>query len=215
MTDHPLRAANHRRLGRLLPHRQANGTQTPPCATACEQRPSFLIILMNEPAYPVLILLSKGYPDHPDRLSTRYSPVRHFTRPRRTFLVRLACVKHAASVRSEPGSNSPVIYPDQSLKLKLKKSRIGLLQINRRLSFPLNRLCIGPPYCCSVFKDQISAHHLRSEALRIAAVIAILTRLCFKVKLYFFAIIFLFFSHPDFKVKSAVNVEAVRCGSPL
>jgi hypothetical protein len=26
------------------------------------------------------------------------------------FLVRLACVKHAASVRSEPGSNSPVIF---------------------------------------------------------------------------------------------------------
>jgi len=25
-----------------------------------------------------------------------------------TFLARLACVRHAASVRSEPGSNSPV-----------------------------------------------------------------------------------------------------------
>ena len=29
--------------------------------------------------------------------------------PKDVFLVRLACVKHAASVRSEPGSNSPVI----------------------------------------------------------------------------------------------------------
>ena len=28
--------------------------------------------------------------------------------PEGTFLVRLACVKHAASVRSEPESNSPV-----------------------------------------------------------------------------------------------------------
>ena len=37
-----------------------------------------------------------------------YSPVRHSTHSRRSFLVRLACVKHAASVRSEPGSNSNV-----------------------------------------------------------------------------------------------------------
>ena len=29
-------------------------------------------------------------------------------RPKANFLVRLACVRHAASVRSEPGSNSPV-----------------------------------------------------------------------------------------------------------
>ncbi len=35
-----------------------------------------------------------------------YSPVRRFTCPRRDFHARLACVKHAASVRSEPGSNS-------------------------------------------------------------------------------------------------------------
>ena len=34
--------------------------------------------------------------------------MRHFTRPRRNFHVRLACVRHAASVQSEPESNSPV-----------------------------------------------------------------------------------------------------------
>ena len=38
---------------------------------------------------------------------TCYSPFRHFTRVRRRFLVRLACLIHAASVHSEPGSNSP------------------------------------------------------------------------------------------------------------
>lgn len=37
-----------------------------------------------------------------------YSPVRHFTHPRRNFLVRLACLRHAASVHSEPESNSHV-----------------------------------------------------------------------------------------------------------
>ena len=49
-----------------------------------------------------------GYPELKGRLPTRYSPVRQFTRSRRNFLLRLACVKHAASVRPEPGSNSPL-----------------------------------------------------------------------------------------------------------
>ena len=40
-------------------------------------------------------------------MPTCYSPVRRCTHPRRGFLARLACVKHAASVRPEPGSNSP------------------------------------------------------------------------------------------------------------
>ena len=35
------------------------------------------------------------------------APLYYF--PEGKFLVRLACVRHAASVRSEPGSNSPVI----------------------------------------------------------------------------------------------------------
>jgi hypothetical protein len=35
-----------------------------------------------------------------------YSPVCRFTHSRRNFHARLACVRHAASVRSEPGSNS-------------------------------------------------------------------------------------------------------------
>ena len=41
------------------------------------------------------------------RFLTCYSPFRHFTRGRSRFLVRLACLIHAASVHSEPGSNSP------------------------------------------------------------------------------------------------------------
>ena len=58
-------------------------------------------------AYGVLARISPGYPPQKGRSPTCYSPVRHFTRPRRDFLVQLACVRHAASVRSEPGSNSP------------------------------------------------------------------------------------------------------------
>ena len=59
--------------------------------------------------YSVLAHLSMSYSQLRGRLSTRYSPVRHFTQVRRPFLVRLACVRHAASVCSEPGSNSPVL----------------------------------------------------------------------------------------------------------
>src|SRR5215470_1509416 len=59
-------------------------------------------------SYPVLAHLSVGYPGLGGRLPTCYSPVRRFTRGLLPFLARLACVRHAASVRSEPGSNSPV-----------------------------------------------------------------------------------------------------------
>ncbi len=70
------------------------------------QRPPFLHRYNG--TYSVLAVVSNCYPQLPGRSSTRYSPVRHFTRARRPFHVRLACVRHAASVQSEPESNSPV-----------------------------------------------------------------------------------------------------------
>ncbi len=107
MADHPLRPANHRSLGRPLPHLLANGTQTPLRAVAYSEA-TFPCKTYEKQEYPVLVHLSAYYSRREDRLSTRYSPVRHFTQDRSPFRVRLACVKHAASVRSEPGSNSPV-----------------------------------------------------------------------------------------------------------
>ena len=59
--------------------------------------------------YAVLASLSTGYSPPKGRLPTRYSPVRHSTQGRSPFRVRLACVRHAASVDSEPGSNSQSI----------------------------------------------------------------------------------------------------------
>jgi hypothetical protein len=53
--------------------------------------------------------ISPGFPElFPTRgqVVTCYSPGRHFTHGLLHFLVRLACVRHAASVDSEPGSNS-------------------------------------------------------------------------------------------------------------
>ena len=56
-------------------------------------------------------MVSHGYSPPRGRSPTCYSPVRHFP-PNASigFLVRLACVKHAASVHPEPGSNSPYNY---------------------------------------------------------------------------------------------------------
>ena len=62
----------------------------------------------NTGCHAVLALLSEGYPPLEGRSPTRYSPVCHSTHPLRDFRVRLACVRHAASVDSEPGSNSQV-----------------------------------------------------------------------------------------------------------
>ena len=61
---------------------------------------------MTRRYYAVLAKVSLSYPPLLGRLVTCYSPVRHFTHGLLHFLVRLACVRHAASVDSEPGSNS-------------------------------------------------------------------------------------------------------------
>ena len=57
--------------------------------------------------YSVLDPVSRAYPRVQGRLSTCYSPVRRSCTPK-GLTARLACVKHAASVRPEPGSNSPL-----------------------------------------------------------------------------------------------------------
>ena len=107
MAGRPLRPATDRRLGGPLPRQQANQTRihlTPP-----EFFTPYHAVLC---AYAVLAAVSNCYPPVWGRLPTRYSPVRHSvtkTFIRRIMLkcfVRLACVKHAASVHPEPGSNS-------------------------------------------------------------------------------------------------------------
>jgi hypothetical protein len=67
-------------------------------------------------SYAVLARVSPGCSPLPGRLPTCYSPVRRSTRSRSPFRARLACVRHAASVHSEPGSNSPV----ESLNIRLE-----------------------------------------------------------------------------------------------
>ena len=61
--------------------------------------------------YSVLAIVSDRYPHLTGRLPTCYSPVRRSSIPKDES-ARLACIRHAASVRPEPGSNSPIrIFP--------------------------------------------------------------------------------------------------------
>ena len=95
-----------RRLGRPLPHQLPNPTRAHPVPP--EFFAPYHAVLC---AYAVLAAVSSCCPPVQGRLPTRYSPVRHsvFRNPPKSHpksLVRLACVKHAASVHPEPGSNS-------------------------------------------------------------------------------------------------------------
>ncbi len=111
MADHPLRPATDRRLGRPLPHQLANPTSAAPKAQglAIPCFPAHRICGISV-TFATLSPTSGYVPMH-------YSPVRHSPSGASTHAaVRLACVRHAASVQSEPGSNSSVQF---LLKLSL------------------------------------------------------------------------------------------------
>src|SRR5688572_28083039 len=72
--------------------------------------PALVSRSLNPERHAVLAFLSERYPPLEGRSPTCYSPVCHSTQGRSPFRVRLACVRHAASVDSEPGSNSHVKF---------------------------------------------------------------------------------------------------------
>src|SRR5262245_33987045 len=84
----------------------------------------------NTGCHAVLALLSEGYPPLEGRSPTRYSPVCHSTDPLRDFRVRLACVRHAASVDSEPGSNSHVKFAGPAFPTARMRARQVLPERN-------------------------------------------------------------------------------------
>ena len=107
MAVHPLRPATDRRLGGPLPRQQANQTRDHlsahkalvargcPLATSCGISSRFQLLSPTERQVSHALL-------------TR-SPLNLTSIGRSRFPlspVRLACVRHAASVRPEPGSNS-------------------------------------------------------------------------------------------------------------
>lgn len=100
VADHPLKPAIDRRLGRPLPHQLSNLTRAH--LTVINLSPEGR--MRYQPSFPMVV--------------PRCQVGSHalLTRPplptsRRMLLARLACIKPAASVRSEPGSNSHVNLP--------------------------------------------------------------------------------------------------------
>ena len=103
MADHPLRPATDRRLGRPLPYQLANQTSAAQ-VTRGPKVPRFppQSLCGISTTFAALSPITWHVPTH-------YSPVRHSPPGASSrAAVRLACVKHAASVQSEPGSNSSV-----------------------------------------------------------------------------------------------------------
>src|SRR5207247_127262 len=96
VADRPLRPATDRRFGELLPHQLANQPQTHPLAPSYES-----FARLPEPMRYCRRFLA-GIPHQGEGIHVL------LTRPPLPQLpegVRLACVRHAASVYPEPGSN--------------------------------------------------------------------------------------------------------------
>src|SRR6266571_8874053 len=90
----------------------------------------------------VLAPLSGSYPPPEGRLPMHYSPVRHCTSVLLRLLVRLACVKRAASVRSEPGSNS----------------RYGVMELDPRATTSIH-LTLLALFSCQRTRKSVKAAH--------------------------------------------------------
>ena len=85
-------------------------------------------------SYRVLDPVSQAYPPVQGRSLTCYSPVRHSSTPASWGLsVRLACVKHAASVHPEPGSNSPTKKVEQAKNSSNKKQKSVKENVNKKM----------------------------------------------------------------------------------
>ena len=93
----PLRPATDCRLGEPLPHQQANRPRAPPPAS----EDFHLSVVCGISSAFAKLFPTGGQVTHV--LLTR-APL--YSHPEGCFLVRLACVRRAASVDSEPGSNS-------------------------------------------------------------------------------------------------------------
>ena len=100
LADHPLRPANDHRLGEPLPHQLTNHTQAAPKAHKALIRRS----------HAVLATLSGSYPSLWGRFPRVTQPSAARQHPEGPVTARLACIRHAASVHPEPGSNSSKVF---------------------------------------------------------------------------------------------------------
>ena len=142
MAGHPLRSATDCRLGEPLPHQQANRPR------AHLRAPK---LCWSHLCGSRISGISRGFPLlSPSRrqvahvLLTRSPLSPTIARGRLLVLVRLAFIRHAASVRPEPGSNSPSKKetPNRSLRLRTEtKSKNWLSGSSRYLVFKDRAVC--------------------------------------------------------------------------
>ena len=104
--DRPLRSPTHRRPGGPSPRLLSNGTHArpPPASPLCPPGDA------PKRTHGGLPGVSTGCPPEGGGLHTRCAPVRHSHAPEGALTVRLACIRPAASVHPEPGSNSSLYY---------------------------------------------------------------------------------------------------------
>ena len=133
MADLPLRTATDHRLGGPLHPQLANQPSAALSATGRLRSPPFLLR-----DYAVLAHLSMRYPPLKGTFRCITHPFAARHRPEGHAAARLACVKHAASVQSEPGSNSFVLIRD-FLSLNLSAEiQCGLRHISLDVDNNLN-----------------------------------------------------------------------------
>ena len=128
-----------------MPHQLANRPRAHPSPPGLSRAGHAAV-----PEYPVLITLSRGYPGEGGRLPTCYSAVRHSMHPPRGALtVRLACVRRAASVHPEPGSNSPFRGPrSPGAECLSEGGRTGSDSADSRIRFGIVGACSGHAHRC-------------------------------------------------------------------
>ena len=160
MAVHSLKPATDRCLGGPLPRQLANQTRAHPVP------PEFSPQRHAAPrAYAVLAAVSGCCPPVQGRLPTRYSPVRHSVIPDSirklppACFVRLACVRHAASVHPEPGSNShvKVCLPQRYVPISFWHSSVFTVAVCHAslpwFARPHRGMCVSGRGILKIFKD--------------------------------------------------------------
>ena len=91
-------------------------------------------------------------------MHTRYAPVRHSQSPEGDFTVRLACIRPAASVHPEPGSNSSLYYCCTQISVLNLGFRLDVLSGVPFLKVPIPRAAPAAQVLCwpQTFKELLA-----------------------------------------------------------
>jgi hypothetical protein len=95
--------------------------------------------------------------------------VRHFTHGLLHFLVRLACVRHAASVDSEPGSNSRLKPSCRPLRRRSEKDRLVRASLRKTCYLPCENDQAKPDRLSRLARSTLLSKILMADRLSGAA----------------------------------------------